>query len=57
MKDDGKKIALDLLGVESRVDASFEVEPIHIMDKRERRLCSKVTSFVKVQWSALMSWM
>ena len=53
VKDDrSEKIIPDVSGIEIRLDTSFDVEPVAVVDRCDRKLQSKVIPMVKVQWSA-----
>ena len=53
MKDDNRVLVPETLGVTVRPDTSYEVEPVRIVDRSERKLRTKVQKMVKVLWNAM----
>ena len=53
VKGDREVVVPETLGVVVRPDTSYEVEPIRIMDRSERKLRSKVHKMVKILWNAM----
>ena len=53
VKDDTRVVVPETLDVLVRPDTSYEVEPVRIMDRSERKLRSKVQKMVKVLWNAM----
>jgi hypothetical protein len=54
VKDDRKVLApnVDTTGITVSADASYEVEPVRLLARSERKLRTKVTPMVKVLWDA-----
>jgi hypothetical protein len=54
VKDDRKVVIpnIDITGITVRADTSYEVEPVRLLARSERKLRSKVTPTVKVLWDA-----
>jgi hypothetical protein len=52
VKDDWKVVVLDISGVVVRADTSYEVEPVRLVARSERKLRTKVVPMVKVLWDA-----
>ena len=52
VRDDLKVITPDVVGITVRADASYEVEPVRLVARCERKLRTKVTPMVKVLWDA-----
>ena len=53
MKDDNRVVVPEILGVNVRPDISYEVEPIRILARSERKLCTKVQKMMKILWNAM----
>lgn len=48
MKNDDKKIILDVTRIEAHTNTSFDVEAVGLLNRSEMQLHNKVTHMVKV---------
>ena len=53
VKDDNKIIEPDVRGVTVRPDTSYEVDPVRLLARSERKLRNRVQTMVKVLWNAM----
>ena len=52
VRDDRAVIVPEVTGVTVRPDTSYEVEPVRLLDRSERRLRNRIQPMVKVLWNA-----
>ncbi|WP_374939255.1 hypothetical protein [Pseudoalteromonas sp. SWYJZ12] len=52
VKDDRTVVTPEVVGVTVRPDTSYEVEPVRLIARSERKLRSRVQPMVKVLWNA-----